>query len=285
MKAQAGPTLVGLVMRFNEDDSTLRDLWSEGSNAPKHRYNPHVTDRPAMYRYVDDLNPGTGVRTAERVADLAGYHAEELFIACWPALMRGADLREDELRCVEIVLSKSPCHGPTASSKLRLGTTPDYLPIGCASKLASFITAKDMGIEWRIAFLSLAGSDATDYNPIGGTNVDRLMNARDKLQADTAAYQLRYKAVNVPRALEYARLQGNFSNAMRTKALTLQGFEKGELMEQAKKESRQSARLIATVRQRTTELLNQARTISIGTAQQGITVLESLPNVDVRRWI
>ena len=45
MAGQANPGLVGLVVRFNEDDSTIRDLWSEGSNAAKHRHNPHQADR------------------------------------------------------------------------------------------------------------------------------------------------------------------------------------------------------------------------------------------------
>lgn len=282
MQAKAGPNTVGLVMRFNEDDTTLRDLWSEGSNAPKHRDNPHPADRPDMWR--NDL-PGGGQRLANKVNDQRGYHAEELFIACWPALLRGADLREAQLRCVELVISKSPCHGHSGSSELRLGGNPVYLPMGCSSKLATFVCGKDMRIEWRVAFLSLNGSDANSYEPIGGLGVDRLMSARERQIADAAAQQVRYQTINAPRALEFARLQTNMAILMRQRANQLNGDDRGLLMNQARAESMAAVNLRAGVQQRSTALLTQARTLSVGVAQQGIALLERLPNVDVRRWI
>lgn len=282
MQAKAGPNTVGLVMRFNEDDSTLRDLWSEGSNAPKHKYNPHPADRPEMWRC--DL-PDGGSRRANKVNDIRGYHAEEIFIACWPALLRGADLQENQLRCVELALSKSPCYGDSGSSLLRLANTPRYMPVGCSSKLYEFVLAKDMRIEWRIAFLSLNGSDATSYAPIGGIGVDRLMSARERQIADAAVQQVRYQAVDAPRALEFARLQANMSTLMRQRANQLNGHDKGLLMNEARAENQAAIALRARVQQRSTALQTQARPLSVGVAQQGIALLEGLPNVDVRRWI
>lgn len=282
MQAKAGPNTVGLVMRFNEDDTTLRDLWSEGSNSPKHRDNPHPADRPDMWR--NDL-PGGGPRLANKVNDQRGYHAEEMFIACWPALLRGADLQERQLRCVELVISKSPCHGNSGSSELRLGGNPVYLPIGCSSKLSAFVCGKDMRIEWRIAFLSLNGSDANSYVPIGGLDVDRLMSARERQIADAAAQQVHFRSIGAPIMRSFALRLGRRAAATQANALTLAGNARGPLMAQARADRLAAGNLNAAVAQQSAALLNQARTLSIGVAQQGIAVLERLPNVDVRRWI
>lgn len=281
MQAKAGPNTVGLVMRFNEDDSTLRDLWSEGSNAPKHRDNPHQADRPEMWRC--DL-PGGGSRRANKINDVRGYHAEEIFIACWPALLRGADLREDQLRCVELALSKSPCYGNSGSSLLRLANTPRYMPIGCSSKLYEFVLGKDMRIEWRIAFLSLNGSDATSYDPIGGFGVDRLMSARERQIADAADRQVRFHSVTAPLMRNRAVRLNNRAAVFEMVAPRLNGPARGALMTMAREEKQAARDVLGRVNQQSIALANQARTLSVGVAQQGIAVLESLPNVDVRRW-
>ncbi|MET3177366.1 UNVERIFIED_ORG: hypothetical protein ABIC43_000505 [Variovorax guangxiensis] len=282
MQAKAGPNTVGLVMRFNEDDSTLRDLWSEGSNAPKHKYNPHPADRPDMWR--NDL-PNGGQRLANKVNDQRGYHAEEIFIACWPALLRGADLAEAQLRCVELVISKSPCHGRSGSSELRLGANPVYLPMGCSSKLSEFVQSKDRRIEWRVAFLSLNGSDATSYDPIGGPGFDRLMSAREREIADAADRQVRFQSVAAPRMRSHALHLNNRAAVFEMVAPGLNGPARGTLMTMAREERQAARDLLARVNQRSIALATQARTSSVGVAQQGIAVLERLPNVDVRRWI
>lgn len=282
MQAKAGPNTVGLVMRFNEDDSTLRDLWSEGSNAPKHKYNPHPADRPEMWRC--DL-PGGGSRRANKVGDVRGYHAEEIFIACWPALLRGADLQENQLRCVELALSKSPCYGNSGSSLLRLANAPRYMPVGCSSKLSEFVQSKARQIEWRIAFLSLNGSDATSYDPIGGLDVDRLMSARERQIANAAAQQVRFQSIGAPIMRSFALRLGIRAAATQAHALTQPGNARGPLMAQARADRVLSGNLTAAVDQQSLALQTQARTLSVGVAQQGIAVLESLPNVDVRRWI
>jgi len=282
MQAKAGPNTVGLVMRFNEDDSTLRDLWSEGSNAPKHKYNPHAADRPEMWRC--DL-PGGGSRRANKVGDVRGYHAEEIFIACWPALLRGADLQENQLHCVELALSKSPCYGNSGSSLLRLANAPRYMPVGCSSKLSEFVQSKGRQIEWRIAFLSLNGSDATSYVPIGGFSVDRLMSARERQIADAADRQVRFQSVAAPQMRGHALHLNNRAAVFEMVAPRLNGPARGTLMSMAREEKQAARDLLAGVNQRSIALANQARTLSVGVAQQGIALLEGLPNVDVRRWI
>src|ERR1700754_1954474 len=85
MKRDANVDLVGLVMRFNNDDTTIRGLWSEGSNRPQHANNPEHTDRPVMYRYNNDNARDAGMHAVNKVNDIAGFHAEELFIVCWDA--------------------------------------------------------------------------------------------------------------------------------------------------------------------------------------------------------
>lgn len=285
MAGQANAALVGLVIRFNEDDRTVRDLWSEGSNAAKHRHNPHHTDRAQVTRNVNDLAPNGGIRMANKVGDAAGYHAEELMILCWAALLRGAGLAENQVQSVDIVLSKSPCFGAAASSKLRIVNTGREYGIGCANKLVEFIGQKNANIQWRIAFLALAGSDAPNYNPIGGHGVDHLMSARERQLADAAERQVVHRDVVAPAQLRHA-------NALRARGQTLtaiaplfQGQARGALFQNGTRLNNQGVQLANQVGQRTTLMFNQARTQSIGQAQHGITVLDQRRNVDIRRWV
>lgn len=284
MRAKALPQLVGLVMRFNEDDRTIRDLWSEGSDQNKHKHNPHLTDRLQIYRRINDNEPAAGERAANKVFDAAGYHAEELFIICWDALLRGAELREDQIGKVDLILSKSPCHGASASSAMKLQGINEYFPIGCASKLASFVTSKDQRIEWRIAFLALAGSDAPDYMPIGGSGVDRLMSARERELADTALRQVEFRDHDAPTRRQQASVHEQRAQTLLAQANELQGKEKGNAFKQAGNAQKRARNIRSEVDQETRELFRNARTTSVVQAQRGIAILDRLPNVDVRRW-
>lgn len=285
MAGQANQALVGLVIRFNEDDTTIRDLWSEGSNAGRHLRNPDQADRAWVRRNRNDANLGLGTRWANKVADTAGYHAEELMIITWPALLRGAGLREDQVQSVDMVLSKSPCYGAAASSKLRLETQGREYGIGCANKLNEFIGTKRRDIQWRLAFLALAGSDAPDYAPVGGGGVDRLMSTRERELAAAAERQVAHRDVVAPAVMRQV-------GAMRGRAQTLQavaplfgGRERGALMTASGAINRQANQAATQVNQRTAQLFIAARTQSIGQAQHGITVLDQRVNVDVRRWV
>jgi len=284
MSTKASVQLVGLVLRFNGDDRTIRDLWSEPSNTPKHKYNPHHADRLQVYRHNNDADAGRGERAANKIVDLAGYHAEELLIICWAALLRGSELDENQLRRVDLVLSKSPCCGRAASSMLRLEGNPKYLPIGCAAKLAAFITSKNMAIEWRIAFLALAGSDAPDYTPIGGPGVNRLMSARERELATAAGQQVTYRDTVAQPGLAQAAAWRTEAAQLQVQAQNLQGQAKGNAMAGFKKLNQQANVLEQRTQQQTAAMFSTARTQSIGQAQQGIQLLDSLSNVDVRRW-
>lgn len=284
MRAKALPQLVGLIMRFNEDDRTIRDLWSEGAGQNKHKHNPHGTDRLQAYRRVNDNDPTAGERAANKVVDAAGYHAEELFIICWDALLRGAELREDQIGTVDLILSKSPCHGASASSAMKLQGINEYFPIGCASKLASFVTSKDQGIEWRIAFLALAGSDAPDYMPIGGSGVDRLMSAREREIAEAALSQVRFRDDGAPTRLQQAAVHEQRAQRLQDQAGELHGRERGDAFGQAKSERQRARTIRSEVDREVQEKFRNARTQSVAQAQSGIAILDRLPNVDVRRW-
>lgn len=229
--------------------------------------------------------PGGGSRLANKVNDLRGYHAEEIFIACWPVLLQDAGLQEHQVRCVELAISKSPCYGDSGSSLLRLANTPRYLPIGCSSKMSEFVQAKGRHIEWRIAFLSLNGSDALNYVPIGGTGVGRLMSAREREISDEAARQVRFQAIGAPFMRSFALRMSSRAAATQAHALTQPGNARGPLMAQARAERLMAGSLTTGADKQSRDLLDQARTRSVCTAQQGIALLERLPNVDVRRWI
>lgn len=285
MGGQANPALVGLVVRFNEDDNTIRDLWSEGSNAVKHRHNPHHTDRAQVTRNVNDANVGLGPRLANKVSDVAGYHAEELLIVSWAALLRGAGLAEHQVRSVDLVLSKSPCHGAGGSSKMRVNGIVGEFGIGCATKLGQFIGLRNTNIEWRIAFLALAGSDAPNYNPIGGHGVDRLMNSRDRQLATAAAQQVHHRHVVVPQSQFQVAQHRLAAQTAQNQIAGAIGAAKGVHSNQAKASNRAATVLDQQTQQRSALLFNQARTQSIGQAQHGIALLDQRSNIDVRRWV
>lgn len=283
MREKANPKLVGLVMRFNEDDKTIRDLWSEGARTGKHEHNPPWTDRLQVYRHINDNNLVAGEYPANKVNAVAGYHAEELFIICWEALLRECQLQEDQIGKIDLVLSKSPCHGSSTSSAMKLRGITRYLPIGCASKLASFVTSKDQRIEWRIAFLALAGSDAENYAPIG-TGASRLMSKRE-LQLAEAAHCKATTLDKLNKELEDLEKKNKTATSFLTdNANTLEGTARNNAYANAKKAKRQVTQKEKEVNDQTGTLSIPARTQSIMQAQQGIAILDRLPNVDVRRW-
>lgn len=285
MRGTANIGLVGIVLRFNESDATIRELWSESTGSPANVVNPPSGDREQVYRYNDDNDIARGERPANKVADATGYHAEEILIIAWAALLRDAGLREDQLTHVDIILSKSPCHGVGGTSKLRLHAAAEYLPVGCASKLVEFIRAKSRAIQWHIAFLSLAGSDAASYVPAGGAGVDSIMNTRERELAAAAARQVDY-IHNVQPGLERRAAELRTSaQAENTRAATLIDRAKGEAIGAAKKHAKAAQKITTDIRESRTRLYNEARTRSINQAQHGISLLETLINVDIRRWI
>ena len=86
-----------------------------------------------------------------------------------------------------------------------------------------------------------------------------------------------------------AKLQlatGHEQRAQRHRADTenLQGKAKGDELAIAARELKRARDLESEVKKQTGILLNSARTASVAQAQQGLAILDRLPNVDVRRW-
>jgi len=296
MSEKTNVALVGLVLRFNGDDDSIRTMWSEASNQKAHPDNPGAADRGLVWRLNKDEDPVAGERPTSPVADKAGYHAEELLIACWPVLLRGADLREEQVRAVDLILSKSPCYGAKGSSPLRVEPQSERLPAGCASKLASFVRAKSTQIEWRIAFLALAGSDAPSYTPIGGERIDRLMSERERELATHAQRQVESQAklpleavLNARRVLEALPqpLRPGLARVGKVPSIDPAANENPQEKKarlDANKAIASYNKAVASLNTAATSNLNAARLPSIRLAQEGIVVLDRLPNVDVRRW-
>ena len=96
MAGLARDDLVGLVVRFNSNDKHVATLWSEGSGSGCGPGNPDAASRPNMFRFKHDNLPWMGIRSALAVNDPAGYHAEELLIACWSGILGRFSLAESE---------------------------------------------------------------------------------------------------------------------------------------------------------------------------------------------
>jgi hypothetical protein len=292
MAQTATDDLIGLVVRWNHDDGKLATLWSEPPGNPANPANPAVDDRPTMLRFVDDNNPRGGVRAALKQSDAAGYHAEELLIACWPKLLADANLVEPAITSVELVLSKTPCSGHNGSSPLVVcGDNLDTrYKTSCAEKLYAFCSAR-RGTSFKIYYLALAGAHAGSYrldSIKGGFGVDRAMTPEEaRLEQHRGALA----ALQSRKDGYLAQAQGAidaFSHAAATlKSAAVPEAQKallrpqmGALKNAAKPQQDAARRLDLQI----VEERIGARHVSLTTAQQGIVRLQSLANVDVVRW-
>lgn len=300
MAANANRNRVGLVVRFNEDDTTLRTVWSESPDAVADNANPPNLERRNMWRPINDSNPTGPRRLAPKSNDPTGYHAEELLMSAWDAILAGANLG-GPLRTVELVLSKSPCHGPSGSSPLAFGAADPMLPQGCAGKLAAFIQSLNLvhvGVAWRIWFLTLAGSQTDSYARVGVGSPSTHMTAEDRRLANASAAQVAYRDSRARlQQIRLGQLHREASDlhrqSMDVKKRLMSadrpqfghlGRSLGAHGKAMKKHNRSAGRIEDADRRQTATLMQDARYVSVRQAQAGIVKLEMIQNVDCRRW-
>lgn len=292
MAAAATDQKVGLVIRWNRNDELIRTMWSEGSEEAANPANPPPDIRPLMFRYLDDDDRRGGIRATLKQADRAGYHAEELMIACWPWLLTQYDLTETEISTVELVLSKSPCSGGKGSSPLIVPDCDDkdiLYETSCAKKLTRFCGERS-DIRFKIYFLALAGAHAGKYalDTFWGPGVNRFMTAEER-ELDEARIALGRLGQQQGGFLKQAADEDtDFKKALarlqdprtpRSEKLGLKG-QLGARQKASKEYKRQAANLGRPIE----ELRGPARSVSLATAQLGIALLQSLFNIDVMRW-
>lgn len=293
MAAGATVQRVGLVLRFNNDDTTVRTMWSESPSTVADVANPPNGDRSPMYRPQSDLLPLGPRRSVPPSNDIAGFHAEELLISAWTAILRDAGILEGNLRNVDLVLSKSPCHGPSGSSPLSLTLGGQLFPQGCAGKLAEFVKTKPRIIRWRVFFLSLAGSHATSYQQ-RGYGFRRLMNEEELELARAARAHVFQRDVLDPIQARTAQNWRDASMFAQQRGALIRdspflkkthGKDIGPAFSASKKYGQLSHGVEREREERARELWEQARFSSVRQAQSGISVLETVFNIDCRRWL
>ena len=286
MASGASRDRVGLVVRWNSDDTKIRTLWSELAFSAGDIANPTPGERPMMFRRNDDANPALGIRSVTPIGDRAGLHAEEILIACWPALLASVHLTDAQVHTVELVLSKSPCTGSQGSSPLIVNRSMPGAGVvaatqydaGCASKLHTFCGAR-RNIKFTISYLAMAGAHTNDYTAatrgqLGG--VKRFMtNEESALDPDRVNFARSSEALS--RHESTAKTIDSQFTAAKTDNNVQALRALGSQFAAVKKQANQAKRLVDAS-------VGPARIESLHLAQAGIAKLQSLVNVDVVRW-
>jgi hypothetical protein len=299
MAGLARDDLVGLVVRFNGNDNHVATLWSEGSGSGCGAGNPDAAGRPNMFRLNDDNAPDKGMRSALKISDPAGYHSEELLIACWSGILGRFSLVESALTRVEMVLSKSPCFREAGSSPLIVSGTSDIrYGVGCSKKLYEFIRARSRAIHWNIYYIAVAGAQAGDYTFIGYSGHRGLMTSeelqldmwrrlnvwyRDNMREDMLSFAEFYTQLATPGDEQMKAIQSKLREKSTSNKAEL-SKQLGVLKKQVDKDKRQAETIRKDVEAKTRDFFANARLISLYNAQRGISMLQSLVNVDVVRW-
>ncbi|HVJ52464.1 MAG TPA: hypothetical protein VM689_08390 [Aliidongia sp.] len=137
---------VGLVMRFDEDDTTIQTIWSEGYvDVPG-------VDQSSLKRIEAeriDLKK-SGFQTSDSQPELGG-HAEEIMIRRW-AFYEKEYGRQPKL--VDIVLTHSPCWDVSGILKI----DNSQWPAGCGPKLYRLVTERNYVSKWQIAYFKYYGT-------------------------------------------------------------------------------------------------------------------------------
>ena len=174
MQGHLGIDQVGLVMRWNKRPDLIWTIYSERMNEPD-ALNIPPDKRQHIDRRNGDANEDNEIFTpSSSVVYQIGCHAEEIMIANWTyfeletaALILAEGLaRQDpssdgpvvtekfKLTEVDLVLSKSPCHGPGGSQPLVCGV--HVYGTGCAMKLYQFCSLdRFSAVQFRIFYCAL----------------------------------------------------------------------------------------------------------------------------------
>jgi hypothetical protein len=176
MQQHAVGDKVGLVMRWNRRDDMIWTIYSEFMNQPNPNNIP-PSERRRFERVQGNYQEENETFTPSQTPTAQiGCHAEEILIVNWtwfeldavqlilaralgqaePAPWANVPLQTERFRLqeVDLVLSKSPCHGPGGSQALRVGV--NTYGTGCAMKLWRFCAEQRFeNVQWRIFYAAL----------------------------------------------------------------------------------------------------------------------------------
>ena len=138
---------VGLILRFDNDDSSIQTIWSEGYvDLPG--VDPSSLKRIPVVRV--DLTKH-GYEDSKNNPELGG-HAEEIMIRRWDHMTREYG-RTPKL--VDLVLTHSPCFDVSGVMKIN----GSQWPAGCGPKLFRLVTERPEVAQWNIAYFRYYGTE------------------------------------------------------------------------------------------------------------------------------
>ncbi|MGY4494277.1 hypothetical protein [Pseudomonas sp. TE3610] len=153
------PGEVGLLMRWDNNDSMFWTIWSESySNAP---VTPPYRRRPA-----DRLEKLKNGQIRSCTPCVLGGHAEEIMIRSWDGYREEVEKQDDPF-VVDLFLTDSPCLDASNAYADDFGLWPK----GCAPKLAKFIKGCGDRIQWNISYLDYYGKFSTRPKAIAAVQI------------------------------------------------------------------------------------------------------------------
>jgi hypothetical protein len=266
MIRDATDLVIGMVVSFDQIDNLTWTFWSSGPNT---RVVPEGLTAAAFTRYSRTFTPV--VTDTQVAADSLGFHAEELFILCWDSLLRVARERQGNPAYIPgvvwLVLSKSSCTGQVASSPLRIGDV--LYPHSCCMKFRDFIGGQVLIPKWKIRYYNLAGSktassDLSRHNAAvhPDTGLEALRAKKEQIDAE---FEVKFRNWRQHIPKKYERAGPNQEGLVRghLKAERIKAFTANQVAMNA--------------------LRDRMRSLSVAQAQIGISMLETIVKVDIRR--
>ncbi len=174
-----GAATVYLISRFNEDDATLEDFWSQtpqDTGGSLGAFGPYYAIRLKKGSPVAEVQVEGEVAMSRLYAHSPdtfklGGHAEEAFLSRLAYKLEDGTLHN--VRLIEIYVSRIPCADQSAAWAIRLNDRNFELPLGCGPKMYKVMEATP-GIAWRLAWDQSYPSPQTQANCLMWTS---LMNS------------------------------------------------------------------------------------------------------------
>jgi hypothetical protein len=145
----------GLIMRWNNDDSTIETVWSEGYKTIEN-IGQVGSGRASINRLENTYD------TSKSQPDIGG-HAEEILIRTWDYYKKTLGIYPTS---VDIILTHSPCRDVSGVFRDAKGTV---WPCGCANKLYKLINEIETNVKiWNIGYFAYYGTAASTGKAIEG---------------------------------------------------------------------------------------------------------------------
>lgn len=151
---------VGLIFRWDNDDSKIETVWSEGYVFSS-KLDVGVTPRENIVK----LKKTEQSYVAKEHQPRLGGHAEEIMISQWAYFVS----RYGDPKVIDIILTHSPC---LDKSEIFLDSIGHMWPLGCTHKLYKLINQVASGVdEWNIGYMQYYGGDASRGSAIQALSV------------------------------------------------------------------------------------------------------------------